>query len=318
MQQHNKHRTQRLALMPLLLLLGCADDPPIDTNGAPSGCSRDDAFDQDALQADLAWLASVELDGRAPGSPGDAAARDFVEARLSCLGLSTTIQAFTDDAGNDTANVLAIIPGTGLADEVVVVTAHLDHFGGGFLGANDNASGLAGLLAIAHAMRDDVPRRTVVLAAVASEEQGFEGSRYLLAHPPPGIDPDGIVFNVNLDMIGSYRQTGTVYALGALSGTYSKTVVKGLEGAYAGLDISYNWGSAESDNATFCREGIPYLFLWTEDPDCYHDDCDTADRIDYSHLSQIAGLAGAVAAEAASTTTDLAGQVQPGVNVCED
>jgi hypothetical protein len=94
--------------------------------------------------------------------------------------------------------------------------------------------------------------------------------------------------------------------------------VRAMAESVGSLDISYGWGSDQSDNVTFCAEGIPYVFFWTEDPDCYHDECDTADRIDYTHLSRIAALAAAVTAEAGSTTTNLLGQVRPGVDVCED
>ena len=306
----------------LLALQGCSggepNTTPVDTSDMPEGCVRADAFEQSAMRADLTWLASPELDGRAPGTGGDIAARTFIADRFACLGLTSTIQSFTDSEGDDTANILAIIPGTDLAAEVVVVTAHIDHFGDGLLGANDNASGVAGLLAVAHAMHDSgPPRRTVILAAVGSEEYGFNGSRYLMQHPPTGIDADRIVFNVNLDMIGSYRQTGVVYALGATSGTYGKTALKGLEAAYTGLDIVYGWGSDQSDNVTFCSVGIPYLFFWTEDNACYHDTCDTADRIDYPHLSQIARLVYDVVLDVANTSTDLAGAVRPGVDVCQ-
>ena len=126
----------------------------VDTGNAPTGCDRASAFDPEAMRADLTWLASPELDGRAPGTGGDVATRDFVADRFTCLGIPETVQAFTDSEGNDTANILGLVAGTDRAQEVVVITAHIDHFGDGLLGANDNASGVAALLSIAHALQE--------------------------------------------------------------------------------------------------------------------------------------------------------------------
>ena len=281
--------------------------------------------DIDALRADVVYLASPELDGRVPGSAGDEAARAYVAARFEDLGLEAYgdtegyAQPFVDSEGRATANLLGFLPGSDeeVGDEIVVLSAHLDHLGNGRLGANDNASGVSALLAVAEALAAGAPlRRTVLFAAFGAEETGSEGSAAFLEALPDGVDPSDIVYNVNLDMVGTYDQTGTVDALGSMPGTYGREVLDDLVGAFPERDVGLGDPSDLSDNATFCAEGVPYVFFWTDDPDCYHQTCDTADRIDYDSLAWIAVLTGDLVAALADTDEDLAGRVDPGTDVC--
>lgn len=310
-------RSQHLGLVVLgvATLAACDRSYPSLDGPEPEGCDQD-AYSEDALTADLAYLASPELDGRAPGSAGDRAARDFVEKRFACLGLRETgtsegyQQPFTSDDGYETGNVLGMIPGSGagVSDEFIVLTAHIDHFGDGFLGANDNASGLTALLAIAGelANTDARPDRNIVFAAVGSEETGFEGSYYLMHHVPPEIERDKIVYNVNMDMVGTYIDSETLYIFGAYSGTPGRDAIKAHKDAYPRLDLSMGEGSTESDNWSFCDRDIPYVFFWTEDPDCYHRRCDTSARIDFDGMTEIVPLIGDVSLELANSSEDLA------------
>lgn len=305
--------------------------------GAFAGCNAEaepapecgdllyDLYDEAALTADVTWLASPALDGRVPGTEGDEAARAAVEDRFACLGLTPLLasgeyqEPFTDAEGRETANVLASITGSdpSVADEVILLSAHVDHLGDGYLGANDNASGVSGLLAIAQAFaEDDAPRRTVIFAAFGAEESGFEGSEAFYTDSASTVDPRDIVHNVNMDMIGSYSASTLVYALGSMAGTPGRTVVDGLSGDYPELDIAVGDWSDQSDSTTFCARGVPYLFFWTEDPDCYHEICDTADRVDYPNLVAIARLTGDTTRALADTEIDLAGAVTAGVDVC--
>ena len=330
-------------LLPALLLTACAtggggakpggggEDGAADgadgggDTGAAAGCGGD-PFSRAALQADIARLASPEWDGRRPGTAGDAAARALIEARFRCLGLEPLLasgafqEPFVDHKGRATANVLAALPGRdpSVAHEVVLVSAHLDHFGRGRLGANDDASGLAVMMAAAQAMAAGPgPRRTVIFAAFGSEESGFEGSEAFVTASASEISPADVVFNLNLDMVGSYDQTGIVYALGTMAGTPGRRAIDALVDDYPSLNIGLGDWSNESDNVTFCRRGVPYLFFWTEDPECYHMECDTEDRIDYVHLVEIAGLTGALVASLGDTEDDLGGAVRRGEKVCK-
>ncbi len=312
-----------LQLGPLVLGTACVvvdEGPAPERPRCPGG-----AYRAAAMEADVAWLASPELDGRYPGSYGDLSARELIAERFDCLGLASFVgapdyhQAFTDAEGNETGNVLAYMPGEGAhADDLIVVSAHTDHFGDGRLGANDDASGLAGLMAIAQAFSEGrAPDRSVLFAAFGAEESGFEGSEHLMEHPPTGLDPQDIVYNVNMDMIGSYDSTALVYALGTFRGTPGRAAVDAAVGDYPDLDVSVGDWSDLSDHVSFCARGIGYVFLWTEDLACYHKRCDTADAVDYPHMVQIAQLTGDVTAGLARSATDLRVQVTPGRDVCE-
>jgi hypothetical protein len=310
----------------LVLLPACARAPACeDSSCASAPACPDAAFDESAMRADLEYLASPELDGRVPGTDGDASAIDMVRDRFACLGLTPLSdtagyeQPFTDAAGRETANVIGYLPGEAgqLAQDVIVVSAHLDHLGGGRLGANDNASGVSALLSIAQGLQSNGPAaRTVVFAAFGSEESGMEGATVFMDDPPGGIASADVVYNVNMDMIGSYASTEVVYALGSFRGTAGRSAVDAHAGAYPELDVGVGEPSDLSDNYAFCSRGVPYLFFWTEDLDCYHERCDTADRVDYGSLVEIARLTGDVANDLANTQNDLRGAVQAGANVC--
>ena len=303
-----------------------------------ASCSRTDPYDATAMQADVAYLADPSLDGRVPGSAGGDLAIEYIRERFECLGLArlgnmtTYVQPFTDPTQRKTANIVAVVPGSdpAVASEYVVVTAHHDHFGGGKLGANDNASGIAGLLAIAQALKQGAaPRRSVVLLAAGSEEPPHEsedlefanGTRYLRQHPPTGFDPTNVVYNVNMDMIGTYGadSDGSLSILGAFPDTYGKTAVQTVKAlaAHASLTlVDLGKDSDQSDNVVFCEEGVPYLFAWTEDPQCYHKPCDNAAHIDSSGMSRVARFVGDLTLDIANTTTDLEAGVKVGQNVC--
>lgn len=107
-------------------------------------------------------------------------------------------------------NVVAMIPGTDRKDEYIIYSAHWDHFGIGkpidgdsiYNGAVDNASGTAGLLAIAEAFKKGkAPKRSIVFLAVTAEEQGLLGSAYYAAYPI--FNPKKSVANINIDALDS-------------------------------------------------------------------------------------------------------------------
>lgn len=315
-----------LMLLPALLS-GCGEGEPKTypslPGPKPEGCARSLAYEQADMTADLAYLASPELDGRVPGSAGDSAARAFVAERFACLGLMGVgdlvdfQQPFATASCANTANVLAMIPGTN-NQESIVISAHIDHLGRGRLGANDNASGVTALLAIAQDMVNQgiQPQRNIVFAAFGSEETGFEGSQYFMSHPPAGFDISQIVYNINMDMVGSYSEAGILDALGTFGDNAGADVVTTHMNEHPSIDVSIGYESDLSDNVSFCERGIPYIFFWTEDEKCYHKKCDTSARIDYESLSEIAALIGAISSELANTSADLAGDVQPNQDVC--
>lgn len=281
---------------------------------APKRCI-DDAkpFDPAVMRGRLEVLASKEWDGRAPGTAGDKAARALIAERFRCLGLApagdddTYEQAFETRAGVATANVIGMIEGSSKPKEIVVVGAHHDHLGGGHLGANDNASGVVGLLAIAQsvAQRETKPARTIVFVTFGAEEAGLLGSLHFTASPPKRVPLDQVVQYINLDMIGSHKSTNAVAAFGAFRKQPSKKLLEQLDDKFPKVNLGIGGHSVRGDHINFCAKKIPYIFFWTHDRRCYHETCDTADKIDYPRMADIAQIANGLVVGLADTETDL-------------
>jgi Zn-dependent M28 family amino/carboxypeptidase len=142
------------------------------------------------------------------------------------LGATVSLEVKAEVSKKQTANVIGRLPGSdaALAKEAVIYTAHHDHLGIRadakpgedtiYNGALDNASGVASFLAIAKAIASlpQAPRRSVIFAAVAAEEQGLLGAKYLAAHPP--IPPGRLAANINMDGMNILGRTKDLTMIG--------------------------------------------------------------------------------------------------------
>lgn len=273
---------------------------------AASSCHQaDDPFAPAALLTDIRALADPALDGRAPATAGDLAARSHLASRLGCLGLRPGAddggyaQPFATAAGA-TANLVAILPAEDPAAEHVLVMAHHDHLGGGHLGANDNASGVAALLAVAQALAASGPHpHTIAFVAFGAEEQGLLGAAHYLAAPPAALPLARLRHVVNLDMIGSHASRRRVHVFGARAGQAGTARLRELVRDYPRTRFVLGGESVRGDHHGFAALGIPYAFFWTPDARCYHRRCDTAARIDARGLSDIAKVAAGLIAHLA-------------------
>ena len=288
-----------------------------DARAAPDAspaCIDDGApYDPAALRARVATLAAPALDGRAPGSAGDSAARAYLVERFRCLGLTPggvdgSYEQPFDAAGHATANLIGYLAGDdpAVGDDIVLVGAHHDHLGDGHLGANDNASGAVALLALAQALHQAPHRRTIAFVLFGGEELGLLGSQAFAAAPPAALPLARVVYDVNLDMVGSYASAGAVYAMGTFRGLPATAIVRTLQRAHPALHVGVGGRGVGSDHEAFCAAGIPYVFFWTPDKRCYHARCDTVEQLDVAHLAGIAALAGALVEQLAASPLDLA------------
>lgn len=169
------------------------------------------------LEHEVRFLAADELGGRSTPSPGLELAADRLREVYEGIGLAPLAgapdyrQTFDCSLGSGSAsNIVGWLPGTGaLAKEAVIVSAHYDHIGQHsdsddtiFNGANDNASGVAAMLAIATvaAKRPSSRRRSLIFIAFCGEELGLVGSRYWVDHPLWPLERT--IFALNLEMLG--------------------------------------------------------------------------------------------------------------------
>jgi hypothetical protein len=202
----------------------------------------------------------------------------------------------------DAANVIALREGSdpALCDQAVVVGAHYDHLGrGGYgslspdrrgevhNGADDNASGTAGLLELARAFASQPPdRRTLVLAAFAGEETGLLGSGEYA--DSPALPLRDTVAMINLDMIGRLRDGElTVFGLGT-SPTFPGLLKRALRGAPLTL-IRGEGGFAPSDQVTFYAREVPVLFFFTGVHSQYHTPDDDFEQINAQGEARVLG-----------------------------
>lgn len=197
-------------------------------------------------------------------------------------------------------NVLAMLRGRDprLRDEWIVIGAHHDHVGSFngdgdtvFNGADDNASGTAGVLALARAFAtaSSPPRRSLLFVTFSAEERGLLGSRALVESGK--LPLENIRLMLNLDMIGRNPRRplevyGDGYALGLREIVEAANESVGLELSFAGTRYVSN-----SDHHPFFNEDIPVLFFFTGLHPDYHQVTDHADRLDYQHMEQIVRLA---------------------------
>lgn len=280
----------------------------------------------------IAVLAADSMEGRAAGTAGGERAAAYLARRFAALGLEAPdgsyLQPFRfsaallrdphaarttaeGDSTIATANVVAILRGSDpeLADQAVVVGAHYDHLGWGGMGslsderaihngADDNASGIAGLLELAEHFRDDPPRRTIVFVGFGAEELGALGSIHYLRSP--AWPADRTVAMVNLDMIGRLRETLTVQGTGS-SPAWPALIdsLSSLPGAPAIARVPD--GSGPSDHAPFYDARIPVLFLFTGAHDEYHrpgDDVALIDAVGEVRVLELAAAAVEAVADA--------------------
>jgi hypothetical protein len=253
-------------------------------------------------ELDTIKLASDELGGRNNGTPGSALARDYVLSQLRqfSVGANTAesgdaayLQPFT--AGT---NVVAVIPGTDLADEYVMIGAHYDGLGSGCFtpdpadticnGATDNATGVAAVLDIARRVAGAPLRRSLIIALWDREEDGLLGSRFYAQNPLIPI-ADTVAY-VNFDILGANLTPAlrnTTFAVGAESGGAQLTNVVQTAIAEETLDmmmVSIIFGQGRSDHASLLAVGVPTVFFSDSTGPCYHTTKDAVGVVDFAKL----------------------------------
>ncbi|MBO0800136.1 MAG: M20/M25/M40 family metallo-hydrolase, partial [Blastocatellia bacterium] len=214
-------------------------------------------------------------------------------------------------------NIVGTLEGSdpNLKREFIVIGAHYDHLGHGgdsssrapgsneiHHGADDNASGVAGLLELARIFSAEKTklRRSLVFIAFSAEESGLIGSNYYVNHP--AVPLADTVAMINMDMIGRLREgklsvggIGTATEFRKLVESLNASAGEGANGGGSGLTLELSEdGFGPSDHSSFYAKKIPVLFFYTGVHDDYHKPSDTADKINYEGEAKVVGLAEAV------------------------
>jgi len=245
------------------------------------------------------------------GLPDPAAVGEGRVPKGELKGVELSFRVPFKDEKLETSNIMGFVQGTDpvLKDEVVVVSAHLDHLpptpdGRIHPGANDNASGAAALLEIAAALASQPARRTVLFVLFSAEEGAIAGSRYFLARGP--FPQEKIVVDINMDMIGRTEEglqaERAQYVLDADRVTPALTgLIKDVNSRTVGwaLKFEHPLNLGDSDHRVFEALGIPAVNFYTGRIPDTHKPTDTPDKLDYEKAAQIARLVYEIAREAA-------------------
>jgi Zn-dependent M28 family amino/carboxypeptidase len=271
------------------------------------------------LEAVRELLAAGGLDLAAAQQALDAGEPPAAAAAAALDGLTARVVIAAEEPELETVNVVGLLPGSDpvLADEYVLIGAHMDHVGlarnassrGGrealgqiHNGADDNASGTAGVVEIARllAARRPAPRRSVIFATWSGEEWGLLGSRYFTGHPPVPLDK--LTVALNMDMIGRSKD-GYVAVEGVGSSAGFPELVRRVAQDLPELNVHYAPNpSRNSDQASFFEKDIPVLHFFTGLHEDYHMPSDDTERINAQGGAAIATLAGRVLARLADVS----------------
>ncbi|HET7217070.1 MAG TPA: M20/M25/M40 family metallo-hydrolase [Vicinamibacterales bacterium] len=270
--------------------------------GTIAALAQTASIDGAQLLRDLEILAADNMEGRLVGTPGSARAREHLVKRFKEVGIEPLGASYErpfsfkgrDGADRSGVNLFGVIRGRRDASHYIAVTAHYDHLGirNGqvFNGADDNASGVAALLAAAARLAAEKPDHSVLLAAFDAEEGGLQGSRAFLRDPP--VPREAILLNVNLDMVAR-DANNVLFASGTSHYPYLKPYLADVARPPVVLRFGHDtpppagtkpgtgqddW-TRDSDHFPFHEAGIPFVYFGVEDEEQHHKPTDDAETV---------------------------------------
>ena len=290
--------------------------------------------DAEAFRQIVATLCDDVMEGRDAGTRGIDLARDYLVRQYAEAGLRpgftvegrrTYTQAFELVIGRDAAgeavyapisNIGGLLPGAGdLAGQVVVIGAHYDHIGYGDIGsraperrgeihpgADDNASGTAGLLILARRLvafareHPGVPRRTILFTSFAGEERGLHGSRFETENAQSWpFELEDISGMINMDMIGRLRDDRLYIYTAETGEQWADWVSQANARQETPLVLDFPAKApGDSDHSSFIRVGVPAVFFFSGLHAQYHTPDDVPETLNNEGAARILGLVGDV------------------------
>lgn len=203
----------------------------------------------------------------------------------------------------NTSNVVGYLEGSDpkLKNEYIVIGGHYDHLGMGGAssrkpdtvaihhGADDNASGTAGVIELARRIKADSNSfgRSFIFIAFSAEELGLVGSQYFVSNPTVPIS--SVKGMINLDMIGRLNDVLTIEGTG--SSVESDSILTILEKGRPFKVNNSKGSTGGSDHTSFYNKGVPVFFFFSGMHYDYHTPSDKADKINYKGESDILDMA---------------------------
>lgn len=286
------------------------------------------------LKEMLYYYASDEMEGRNTGEAGQKRAANYLREQYKAMDVAsgsgnasyyqivpdTFFRRNSDIKSSE--NVLGYIKGSEKPEELLVLSAHLDHVGmdakgNVYNGADDDGSGTVALLEIAEAFQQAVkegngPKRSILFLHVTGEEKGLYGSKFYTDNP---IYPlENTIANLNIDMIGRVDEfhkedPNYVYLIGSdkLS-TDLHNISAAINTKYSKINLDYRYNVENepnrfyyrSDHYNFAKNNVPVIFYFNGTHEDYHKISDTPDKINYAMLEKRTQLIFATAWELAN------------------
>ncbi|MDD7887803.1 M28 family peptidase [Flavivirga sp. 57AJ16] len=270
------------------------------------------------LKTLLYKFSSDEFEGRKVGEKGQKLATEFLksyyinEKIASPFGGDNYYQiipkSFFSRGINSSENVLAYIEGSEKPDEVIIISAHLDHLGISddgqiYHGADDDGSGTVAIMEMAQAFslakkEGHGPKRSILFLHFTAEEIRKQGSEFYTLHPVFPLS--NTIVNLNIDMVGRVDEKHKnnkdyIYLIG--SDKHSKELhylSEKVNNTYFNINLDYRYNVnlkkhkfySRSDHYNFALKGIPVIFYFNGEHNDYHKPSDTPDKIDYNLLQR--------------------------------
>lgn len=259
------------------------------------------------IEIHLSILSDDSMEGRKIGTQGIEKAAQYIESEFTRIGLSRfqSLKSYRQGFMHKEiplANLIGVLKGKSKADEYVIISAHYDHLGLSsnknepegdlvFNGANDNASGVSAILALAeHYKALDVNERSILFVAFTAEEAGLIGSNYFGKQ----VNPKNIIAGINIEMIGKESPFGpkTAWLTGFDRSDFGQIIQKNLKESDYSLypDPYVNFRLFfRSDNASLARLGVPAHTFSTSPMDKdldYHKVSDETKTLDLFTISE--------------------------------
>ncbi len=274
---------------------------------------------EERIRQDVEWLASDERGGRLAGTVHESEAANYIADRFLQIGLipggdrDTYFQQYLLEGPlaqsmnvdrHLSRNVVGVLEGSESPGQYVIIGAHYD--GQGFGGAismnhenpdtlhnsaDDNASGVAGLLRLAQQFSDEKPAKSILFVAFSGEEVGLQGSRYFAGNLE--VEADSVLAMINLDMIGRLNNDDELTIFGTGTSPMWDEILTDIE--IENVEIHHNpSGTGASDHVSFHSINIPVLHYFTGSHEDYHREGDTSDKIDFEGILKVSDHSGRV------------------------
>jgi len=278
-------------------------------------CQQKESY-TNKIKADVSFLSSDSLKGRATGTKSEKIAAQYIakrfdEINLISKGKTNYFQDFNfkpiknpheeisfleelDDETLTARNIIGYIDNN--SDKTIVIGAHYDHLGYGsenslyrgeekkiHNGADDNASGVALMLDLAGKLKYNNTQNNYLFIAFSGEEIGLLGSNYFVKNP--SISIDSINYMINMDMVGRLKKDYSLAVYGLGTSPIFKQTIKSNNEIFK--IIENESGMGPSDHTSFYLNDIPVLHFFTGQHSDYHKPSDDSNKINYKGMELI-------------------------------